>query len=265
MTNFTHIRDSIVIDKDLQTLINQANVAPGDTVALAADTKISHAQDFGLQLPGVRVVLACGDSYDANGGLIDVSGAPGGHGDPGARGQNMSNLGAEEPGGPGGAGDDGKLGHPGGSVTLIAQQVASARFIANGGRGGDGGDGGRGGNGDPGRVQHPGKFDNVRGGDGGPGRAGGRGGTGGPGGQIEVTFVSSDPTPVPVPAGGQGGHGGQGGRGGRGGIDAAVEIGERGAAGPDGTAGPAGGSIGTQVSLDIYFATLRSVLDSIPA
>jgi hypothetical protein len=237
MANFTHIRDSILIDSDLKGLMDQTSLPPGSTVFLIA-RQIVHFPQFVLSLPGLNVVLVA-DSYDANGGQIVVSGVRGAAGSAGSDGANATQAfrgGSDGPARPGTGGSSG------GSVRLICLRMLSAHLIANGGPGGPGGAGGTGGAGAP--AVH-----SVS--------AGAAGGPGGRGGRVEVICVRADTDAVLESAGGRGGPGGA--AGGEGPNDYGVGLVAR-KAGPGGPAGPSGQAAATVVSTERYLAHVQDAL-----
>jgi hypothetical protein len=249
MATFTHIRDSIIIDSDLTALLDQTSLPPGSTVSLIA-RQIVHFPKFVLSLPGVNVVLV-GDSYDANGGKIIVSGVRGGAGSVGSDGAD-----ATQPfrGESGGHGSPGTGGSPGGSVRLICQRMHSAHFVANGGSGGPGGVGGAGGAGAPAvqSVSAGGARAVTGNGRGGSGAAGGPGGRGG---RVEVICVRADTDAVLESKGGPGAPGGTGG-----GSNDDGDGPEARKAGPAGPTGPSGQAVTTVVTAETYAALVREAL-----
>ena len=79
---WTHIRDRIVIDQNLQAKI----LAQGIPFVTLIAREITHAPGFDLTLPGYQLLVVA-STYDGNGRSINVSGAAGSHGQAGSHGK----------------------------------------------------------------------------------------------------------------------------------------------------------------------------------
>ncbi len=117
---------------DPSTVVKAADI-PGMPLYLVA-REISHAPGYQWKISH-PVGLIC-DSYDANGGRIDTSGA---HGVDGKNGKNGKD-GVKSPGAAGMAGTDGTPGAGASPITLIASTAVNVSLHANGGNAGHGGD-----------------------------------------------------------------------------------------------------------------------------
>jgi hypothetical protein len=253
MTDFTYIRDEILINSALKARIEKQNLPLGSKIWLVA-RQIRHESGFPLNLSGYDVVIVTRE-YDSNGGNIDISGREGIVGSTGASGTFGSNSNeGGEPGGIGGSGGSGGIGYASTTLRFTCEHLRNAHFIANGGMGGQGGEGGEGGHGGDGRIVFkpidPIIIEGTMGGDGGNGGTGGAGGTGG---QIFIASITTDTIPVLESAGGSAGSSGAGGAGGRNGKQSIVGKGNTGASGSPGLLGASGQINNSQVSNDEYW------------
>lgn len=238
--NWTCFRDEIVIDQAFADFVtNSTGGLPQGSILLIAGRSCQHAAGYAFHVPtgyGINLVF---DVYDANGGLIDVSGTAGiGQGSTGGAGANST---GEEPASAGNPGGTGPSGTNAASISLFAKNLVNAHLVANGGAGAKGGTGGIGGA--PAKYRDP----DQEGGWGysapGPGGPGGAGGSGGGGGAVAVLCAGAPVTAVPAQIENTGGSGGPGGDGGTGAMDwlgkRRASPGAVGLQGPGGQPGPA--------------------------
>lgn len=260
MSTVQYIRDHITVNQAFAARLAARSVGAGSRLVLAARS-ITHDAGYTLRLPGCAIVLLAQD-YNANGGGIDVSGTNGSPGTAGAAGKDGA-LG--EDGANGAVGTSGKPGTTAGSIQVLCETLAAARFAAIGGSGGAGGAGGNGGDGGAGRRMIPRKVEGIPPGIGGTGGNGGDGGAGQPGGRIDVHYVSASAAPPVANAGGSGAPGGAGGTGGRrgrlfGNVGFPGRASASGMAGKHGSTGVAGTtSVGT-VTADGYWRLVAAAL-----
>ena len=250
--NFPIIRDTLVIDGDLQWFYDRFD-GDGPLFLLARIVKFDPAQNFTLKLWNHDLVIVA-DYFDGTGGTIDGSGAfksaPAQRGTDGVDGKDAKLLGAyprqraSGPGGFGTSGTDGGSGSSGSSITVLCRAAVNVHLSSVGTPGADGGNAGHGGQGvdgwygfDDGSGQPPeGAYAGSAGGTGGHG---GNGGSGGSGGAIVLTTMTDIAARTLTSAGAAAGKGGRGGRFGRDGARC-----DEPACPPD-TGGPCSGAHGT--------------------